>query len=288
MSTRANIFKQMEKVNSSMASPRVLNPNSIKDALLRWVQNRVQGYPAVLCGSPRTTSGVGIIVSERCFDSVVSVERFDDRFMKIVVTAKERLYQFFSTYAPQTGCSDQAKDEFWSLLDEKTAEVLSKGVIIVADYLSGHVGATKDRYSCHGGFGYYLAMPMVSISLSIGNCKTQIGFVLVKDRDRSLVTDAKTVSYETAAHTASISALHFEDHTSEVEASSALRLELDTTIPGRRKVDKQTWLWTDNVKAKKHQKAKKAARKAMAVAKDTHYGDVNEELESREGERYLY
>lgn len=47
MSTRANIFKQMEKVNSSMASPRVLNPNSIKDALLRWVQNRVQGYPNV-------------------------------------------------------------------------------------------------------------------------------------------------------------------------------------------------------------------------------------------------
>ncbi|KAJ1372301.1 hypothetical protein KIN20_034422, partial [Parelaphostrongylus tenuis] len=47
MSGRTNIFKQMEKVNSSSVSPRTLNPNSVKDALLRWVQNRLQEYPNV-------------------------------------------------------------------------------------------------------------------------------------------------------------------------------------------------------------------------------------------------
>ncbi|VDM51840.1 unnamed protein product [Angiostrongylus costaricensis] len=47
MSARTNIFKQMEKVNSSTASPRTLNPNSVKDALLRWVQNRLQEYPNI-------------------------------------------------------------------------------------------------------------------------------------------------------------------------------------------------------------------------------------------------
>ncbi|VDO25240.1 unnamed protein product, partial [Heligmosomoides polygyrus] len=113
-----------------------------------------RGFKAVLCGSPRTTSGVGIIVSERFRDSIVSVERYDDQLMKIVVAAKERLYHFFSAYALQIGCSDQAKDEFWSLLDEKTAEVPSKDVIVVAGGLNGHVGAARDGYSCHGGFGY--------------------------------------------------------------------------------------------------------------------------------------
>ncbi|VDP02382.1 unnamed protein product [Heligmosomoides polygyrus] len=44
-----------------------------------------RGFKAVLCGSPRTTSGVGVIVSERFRDSIVSVERFNDRLMKIVV-----------------------------------------------------------------------------------------------------------------------------------------------------------------------------------------------------------
>uniref|UniRef100_A0A183F8A7 Transposase n=1 Tax=Heligmosomoides polygyrus TaxID=6339 RepID=A0A183F8A7_HELPZ len=37
-----------------------------------------------------------------------------------------------------------------------------------------------------------------------------------------------------------------------------------------------------------YQKAKKAAKKAVAVAKATHYGDVYRKLESRDGERYLY
>ncbi|VDP47145.1 unnamed protein product [Heligmosomoides polygyrus] len=79
-------------------------------------------------------------------------------------------------------------------------------------------------------------------------------------------------------------------------------MELGTTKPRRRKVDKQTWLWTDDVKAKvrekslyhvflgdrtadncqKYQKAKKAAKKAVAVAKATHYGDVYRKLESRD------
>ncbi|CAI5446302.1 unnamed protein product [Caenorhabditis angaria] len=49
--SRPNMFKQMEKVGSgnstSSIAPRQLNPNSIKDALLRWIQNRVAGYPNV-------------------------------------------------------------------------------------------------------------------------------------------------------------------------------------------------------------------------------------------------
>ncbi|VDP17676.1 unnamed protein product [Heligmosomoides polygyrus] len=89
----------------------------------------------------------------------------------------------------------------------------------------------------------------------------------------------------------------------------AAQSELGITKPGRWKVDKQTWRWADSVKAKvrekkslyhvflgektadnwrKYQEAKKAAKKAVAVAKATHYGDVNENLESRDGERCLY
>ncbi|VDO62965.1 unnamed protein product [Heligmosomoides polygyrus] len=136
--------------------------------------------------------------------------------MKIVVAAKKRLYHFFSVYA----CSDQAKDEFWNLLDEKTAEVPSKDVIIVAGHLNGHVGAAKDGYSCHGGFGFGSRNPdgeriheyaeshnltIVNavfrkrdshlISYYSGSSKSQIDFVIAKDRDRSLVTDAKVVPY---------------------------------------------------------------------------------------------
>ncbi|VDP00410.1 unnamed protein product [Heligmosomoides polygyrus] len=90
----------------------------------------------------------------------------------------------------------------------------------------------------------------------------------------------------------------------------AARLEFGTTKPGRRKVDKQTWLWTDDVKAslglsggmiglklreknllyhvflgdktadnwQKYQKAKNATKKAVATAKAAHCGDVYRKL----------
>ncbi|VDP37750.1 unnamed protein product [Heligmosomoides polygyrus] len=59
----------------------------------------------------------------------------------------------------------------------------------------------------------------------------------------------------------------------------AAKLELGTTKPGRRKLDKKTWQWTDDVKAKKYQKAKKAAKKAVAVTKAARYGDVYRKLD---------
>ncbi|VDO20141.1 unnamed protein product [Heligmosomoides polygyrus] len=252
--------------------------------------------------------------------------------MKIVVAAKERLYHFFSAYAPQTGCSDQAKEEFWSLLDEKTAEVPSKDVIIVAGDLNGHVGVTKDgQYKkdmgenllefCRKSTSYHTTAmddwkyhkTYLDITCSSnGSTRTRIDFFLVKDLDRSLVTDAKVVPYETVApqHRSLICTLKIAPPRLKQEATDAIRQaarsELGTTKPGRRKVDKQAWLWIDDLKAKvqekktlyhaflgektadnwrKYQETKKAAKRAAAVAKATHYGDVNEKLESCDGVR---
>ncbi|XGW35842.1 hypothetical protein V3C99_019211, partial [Haemonchus contortus] len=161
------------------------------------------GFKAVLCGGPKTTNGVGIIVSERFRDSIVGVERFDDRLMKIIVVIECQKYHFFSAYAPQAGCSEQTKDTFWNLLDEKTAEV---------------------PLHCHGGFGYgsrntdgerileyadshilvivntkFRKRDSHLITFYSGENRTQIDFVLVRHRDQGLVTDAKTVPYETVA-----------------------------------------------------------------------------------------
>ncbi|VDO65843.1 unnamed protein product [Heligmosomoides polygyrus] len=247
----------------------------------------------------RTTSGDGIIVSERLRDSIVNVQRYDDRLMKIVVAAKERLYHFFSAYAPQSGCPDQAKEELWSLLDEKTAEVPPKDVIIVAGNLDGHEGAAKDGYSCHGGFGYgsrnadgerilvyaeshnltnvntvFRKRDSHLISYYCGSSNSQIDLVLVKNRNRSIVTDAKIVPYERVApqHRPLVCTFKTSPTLQQVERCGATRikwwrlkekeaakatdaihqaarLELGAK-PGRRKVDKQTWLWTDDVKPK--------------------------------------
>ncbi|VDO90237.1 unnamed protein product [Heligmosomoides polygyrus] len=85
--------------------------------------------------------------------TIVSVKCFDDRLMKVIVAAGKRLHHFFCALAPHIGRSGQAEDEFWSLLDENTAVVPPKDVIVFAGYLNGNVGATKNEYSCQARFG---------------------------------------------------------------------------------------------------------------------------------------
>uniref|UniRef100_A0A7I5EDF7 Endo/exonuclease/phosphatase domain-containing protein n=1 Tax=Haemonchus contortus TaxID=6289 RepID=A0A7I5EDF7_HAECO len=243
--------------------------------------------------------------------------------MKIIVVIECQKYHFFLAYAPQTGCSERTKDKIWNLLDEKTAEVPLQEAVVVAGDLNGHVGATKDGYS----FGYGLRhtdggrileyadshnldilntkfrkRDYLLIIFYSGENKTQMDFVLVRHRDQGLVTDAKTVPYETVAtqHRPPICTLKIAPpkpkfaercgparikwwRLNEKEKESAVvsrillpavttfdetlkcvvaaitrvaRSELGMTEPGRRKVDKQTCLWTDHVRDKVPEKRK--------------------------------
>uniref|UniRef100_A0A7I4Y4S3 Reverse transcriptase domain-containing protein n=1 Tax=Haemonchus contortus TaxID=6289 RepID=A0A7I4Y4S3_HAECO len=305
------------------------------------------GFEAVLCGGPKTTNGVGIIVSERFRDSIVGVERFDDRLMKIIVVIECQKYHFFSAYAPQAGCSEQTKDKFWNLLDEKTAEVPLQEALVVAGDLNGHVGATKDGYSCHGGFGYgsrntdgeRILEYADSHNLVIVNTKFHaktVPYETVATQHRSLICTLKIAPpkpkvaercgparikwwrpKEKEKESAVVSrillpAVTTVDETwkSAVEAITRVaRSELGMTKPGRRKIDKQTWLWTDHVRDKvrekkkqyhaffsektadnwqRYQIAKKEAKKVVASVKAAHFAELNEKLESRDGERYVY
>ncbi|VDP30052.1 unnamed protein product [Heligmosomoides polygyrus] len=214
----------------------------------------------------------------------------------------------------------QATGHCDSLLDEKTAEVPSKDVIIVAGDLNGHVGATKGGYSCHGGFGYgsrnadgeRLLEYAESYNLTIVNtafreCDSHlisfwehqgsIDFVLVKDRDRSLVTDAKVVPYETVAPqrrplicTLKIASPRLK----QVERCGAARIkwwrmrEKEAAVISRVRLPRvtsvdETWKKaTDAIRQAARLElgiTKPGRRKVVAVAKATHYGDFNEKLE---------
>ncbi|XGW20197.1 hypothetical protein V3C99_003760, partial [Haemonchus contortus] len=264
--------------------------------------------------------------------------------MKIIMVIECQKYHFFSAYAPQAGCSEQTKDKFWNLLDEKTAEVPLQEALIVADSHNLAIVNTKFRKRDSHLITFYS-----------GENRTQIDFVLVRHRDQGLVTDAKTVPYETVAtqHRPLICTLRIappktkfaercgparikwwrlkekekesavvsrillpavttvdETWKSAVEAITRVaRSELGMTKPGRRKIDKQTWLWTDHVRDKvrekkkqyhaflsektadnwlRYQIAKKEAKKVVASVKAAHFAELNEKLESRDGERYVY
>uniref|UniRef100_A0A914WEJ7 Uncharacterized protein n=1 Tax=Plectus sambesii TaxID=2011161 RepID=A0A914WEJ7_9BILA len=154
----------------------------------------------------------------------MEVHRFDDQLMKIVITTDNHKLHVFSAYALQTGCSDHVKDEFWMMLDHKTADILQGEPIIVMGDLNGHIGKQKDGHRADGGHGYgkrnedgerildYTDVHDLVIVNSFftkrdsqlktfysGLTSSQIDFVLVRRRDFLLITDAKVVPYETVA-----------------------------------------------------------------------------------------
>uniref|UniRef100_A0A7I4Z6T5 Uncharacterized protein n=1 Tax=Haemonchus contortus TaxID=6289 RepID=A0A7I4Z6T5_HAECO len=235
------------------------------------------GFRTALCCGTKTTNSVGIIVSERFRDSKVSVERFDDRSMKIIAVIGRQKYHFFSTFAPQMGCSEQTKD--------------SSGTCWI-----------NRQLSCRYKKPQLLRMTSSDRPAGIGTTErfgpAKIKWWRLKEEEaalyRILLTAATTVN---------------ETRKIAAEAITQIaRSELGLTKPGRRKVDKQTWLRTNLVRDKVGEKektvprvpfrkdscysdgsaiAKKEAKKPVVLAKAVHYADLDEKLESRDGERYV-
>ncbi|VDL74393.1 unnamed protein product [Nippostrongylus brasiliensis] len=276
-----------------------------------------RGFKVLYFGSPKTTNGVGIAVSERFRDPISEVKRFSDRLM----------YEDHGNHGKRTTsflycvCSADRAGE-GGVLDtapRKDGRGTSRSMIVVAGDLNGHVGARKDRYKCHGGFGYgtrnedgerileyacshdlvitnttFRKRPSHLISFYSGNARSQIDYVLVRRRDAKFVSDAKVVLHETVAtqHRPLICTTKFtppkqmrvercgherikwwrlKEKEAEVVGGirmppivdvngtwqdmktvvyEAARSQLGVTKPGRRMIDRQTWLWTEEVKEK--------------------------------------
>nr|CDJ89585.1 endonuclease-reverse transcriptase HmRTE-e01 [Haemonchus contortus] len=191
--------------------------------------------------------------------------------MKIVVVIERQKIPSLFSVAPQTGCSEQTKDTFWNLLDGKTAEVLLQEAIVVAERPAETENSRKVRTSENR----------------------------LKEKEEAVVSSILLPAVTTV------------DKTRKGAAEAITRVarsKLGVTKPGRRKLDKQTWLWTDNVRDKvrekkkqyhafvmekmadnwqRYQIAKKEAKKAVASEKAAHYADLNKKLESRDGERQV-
>ncbi|VDO85620.1 unnamed protein product [Heligmosomoides polygyrus] len=131
------------------------------------------------------------IVSDRVLTRIVEHLSVGSAIAGLVAGGMPYAYHVFSAYAPQNGCSDEAKEEFWSLLDEKTAKVPQ----IYSGFGYGSRNADGERIleyaeshnitivnTVFGKRDFHL------ISYYSGSTKTQIDFVLVRDRDRSPVT----------------------------------------------------------------------------------------------------
>ncbi|VDL73803.1 unnamed protein product [Nippostrongylus brasiliensis] len=95
-------------------------------------------------------------ISESIKDSVYAVRRVSDTIMSVRMETKEGCWTTISVCAPQTGCPEKGKDEFYLTLDDVIRSVPDDGFLTIAGDLNGHVGTdrTGDRLErVHGGRG---------------------------------------------------------------------------------------------------------------------------------------
>ncbi|VDL87367.1 unnamed protein product [Nippostrongylus brasiliensis] len=72
--------------------------------------------------------------------------------MSVRIDTKEGCWTIISVYAPQTGCSDKEKGEFYEALDDVIRSVPEEDFLTIAGDLNGQVGADRREVErVHGG-----------------------------------------------------------------------------------------------------------------------------------------
>ncbi|VDL80271.1 unnamed protein product [Nippostrongylus brasiliensis] len=113
-----------------------------------------EGVKLFYKGNYGKRNGVGIAVSEALKDSVSTVRRINDRIITVRVDMKDGYWTIISVYAPQTGCSEEEKEEFYMTLDGVIRSVPEGDFLTVAGDLNGHVGTDRRGLEMmHGGRG---------------------------------------------------------------------------------------------------------------------------------------
>ena len=124
----------------------------------RWIGNKAKeigaGYKLFYSGgNAQGRNGVGIILAKELKNNVLEVKRRNDRLMKMKIVLDGEVLNVMSAYAPQVGCTDEEKDEFWRQLDEEVITVPEEEALMIGGDLNGHVG--RDNQSLeriHGGW----------------------------------------------------------------------------------------------------------------------------------------
>ena len=111
----------------------------------RWKGNKAKeigaGYKLFYSGcTERGRNGVGIVLAGRLKNCVLEVKRLNDRIMRMKLEWEGEIVNVMSVYAPQTGCTEEEKEEFWRQLDQEMIDVPNEEPLLIGAELNDHIG----------------------------------------------------------------------------------------------------------------------------------------------------
>ncbi|KAK3505645.1 hypothetical protein QTP70_004655, partial [Hemibagrus guttatus] len=247
----------------------------------RWKGSKARsigaGFKLFYYGVDSKRNGVGVVLKEEFVRNVLEVKRVSDRVMSLKLEIEGVMLNVVSGYAPQVGCELEEKERFWSELDEVMESIpTGERVVIGADF-NGHVGEgnTGDE-EVMGKFGVKERNLEGQMKL-----RQALGGQVVLPDDWETTAE---VIRETGRKVLGVSS-------------------------GRRKEDKETWWWNEEVQdsiqrkrlAKKkwdmdrteenkqeYKELQRRVKREVSKAKQKAYDELYTRLDTREGEKDLY
>ncbi|KAK6009212.1 hypothetical protein OSTOST_25885 [Ostertagia ostertagi] len=95
------------------------------------------GYKLSYYGTSNS-KGVAIAVNIEMRNHIAEVQRHSDRLISAVIDCETRRLHVFSAYAPQCGCKDEEKEQYWT--DKTRSQQFLRRFFPLGGDLTGHVG----------------------------------------------------------------------------------------------------------------------------------------------------
>ncbi|CAH0728115.1 unnamed protein product, partial [Brenthis ino] len=143
---------------SAILERRRINICCVQETKWKGAKSRQigKGFKLIYYGTENGKNGVGIILDQHLSQKVIEINRASDRIISVKLALENQTcLNIVCVYAPQVGCPETEKQDFWEeLCTHMNAIPVTEQRIICGD-LNGYVGSGVDRFEGHhGGFGY--------------------------------------------------------------------------------------------------------------------------------------
>ncbi|KAK3540087.1 hypothetical protein QTP70_025652 [Hemibagrus guttatus] len=287
----------------------------------------------------RKRNGVGVVLKEEFVRNVLEVKRVSDRVMSLKLEIEGVTLNVVSGYAPEVGCELEEKERFWSELDEVMESIPTGERVVVGADFNGHVGEwNRGDEEVMGKFGvkernlegqmvvdfakrmdmavvntYFQKREEHRVTYKSGGRRTQVDYILCRRGNLKEISDCKVVVGESVARQHRMMVcrmtLMVYDWETTAEVIRKTGRKVLGVSSGRRKEDKETWWWNEEVQdsiqrkrlAKKkwdmdmteenrqeYKELQRKVKREVSKAKQKAYDELYTRLDTREGEKDLY
>ena len=165
---------------------------------------------------------MGILIAESLIECVADVIRINDRILLMKLVIGDGILAVVSAYAPQSGLSNQMKDQFYNELLHVCKKQNDDDLLVLGGDLNGHIGCKANGFEgIHGGHGFgernlegerilefgeatemlvansfFRKRDSHLITYQSGSATTQVDYIMVKQRDLKLIKDVKVIPSE--------------------------------------------------------------------------------------------